>query len=99
MDWKNMSRPDKTFYFQTDKSNLDSKKNRGKQKVSTIQKKYFANPEKNSSHDSVDSDELEKYIDKVEKRYHSDRRKEWAKAYKEQFKTKYPKDGKYQADI
>lgn len=99
MDWKNMSRPDKTFYFQMDKSNLDSKKNGKKPKVKTVQDRYFTNPEENSSHDSSGFEDLEKYIDKVEKKYHSERRKEWAKANKERFKTKYPKDGKYSARI
>jgi len=101
MDWKNMDRPDKTFYFQNDNTNMDSKKNQKKPKVSTVQDRYFISSNKNSSHDSSDTEDLEKYIDKVTKAYHSERKKEWAKAYKAQFNTKYPKtkSGKYPAEI
>jgi hypothetical protein len=66
-----------------------------KPKISSVQQKYRVPASKNTSHDSVDAEELEKYIDKVEKKYHQARKQEWEKAYREQYRTKYPKGGQY----
>ena len=99
MSSSSWERPDKTHFAKgaaDSNRNInypDHTRNRSIPKVSTIQDKYYVSDKKNTSHDYVDEDELEKYIKKVEKAYHSQRKREWEKAYKEQFKTKYPKDG------
>lgn len=74
------------------------KKNTKMPKISSIQDTYFAKDDK-FSHTSTDSKELEDYITKVEKKYHDLRKKEWEKAYKENYRTRYPKDGEYGPEL
>ena len=55
------------------------------------QKEHFSSDE--SSHITTDQEDLEKYVDKVEKQYHKSRRKQWWDNYQEYLKDKYPKNG------
>lgn len=86
-------RPDKTIYYGKNKTNLDDKRKQKKPKISSVQDKYFS--KYSGGHDSVDFEDLDSYIKKVEKKYHELRKKEWEKAYKENYKTRYPEGGKY----
>lgn len=55
-------------------------------KVKEIQDQHFTS---HATVDSYNSDDIEKYIDSVEKAWHERRREEWQKAYAEQLRTKY----------
>ena len=94
-----LSSPDVTHFFadpnKGHNTNLDDGRRKKKPKVSSIQDKYFTKPSKNKSHTSSDAKELEDYLAKVEKKYHELRKKEWEKAYKENYRTRFPKDGQY----
>jgi hypothetical protein len=98
-----LSSPSKTHFFTSDPSK-GSNLNTGKldktksPKISSVQKSYFAKDD-NFSHSSAESKDLEDYISKVEKKYHDLRKKEWAKAYKENYRTRYPKDGVYGPEL
>jgi len=98
-----LNSPDVTHFFanvnKRTNTNLDDKRRKKKPKVSSIQDKYFTKPSKNKSHTSSDSKDLDDYLKKVEKKYHEIRKKEWEKAYKENYKTRYPKDGEYPAKL
>lgn len=61
------------------------------------QKEHFSSDE--SSQTTVDQDDLEKYVDKVEKQYHKSRRKTWWDNYREYLKDKYPEHGKIDPKI
>lgn len=42
-----------------------------------------------SAHVSVDTNDIEKYIDKMENSYHKKRREEWWKAYKINYRNRH----------
>ena len=44
-----------------------------------------------SAHVSFDTDDIEKYVDKVEKNYHKRRREMWWDAYKINYRNRHPK--------
>lgn len=95
---KIIDRPDKTHFFASvnSKTNMNDNRKKKKSKVSTIQRKYFS---KESGITSSEKEDLDKYVRKVAKAYHSERRREWEKAYQENYKTRYFKGDKYPAKI